>query len=129
MCLRTTAGIIGALPILTAFSFDSWVFENRNGPSKAYAFARGETLKLPPLNKAGQGSRPITIDRPLDFAAVTDHAEQRVVLLTGFTPFSHCIGAFIRNHDVGKQHSSKYRHDPDQIFASTHRLFRVAGEI
>ena len=65
----------GALHIHTDYSFDSSVFDNRNGPEEAYAFARGGPALLPPLDENGRGTREVIIDRPLDFAAVTDHAE------------------------------------------------------
>ncbi len=42
-------------------------------PADAYRFARGETIHLPPLDGDGNLTRPVTLARPLDFAAVTDH--------------------------------------------------------
>lgn len=59
----------------TAYSFDAYTFDVRNDPHDAYRFARGETLMLPPLDDAGEGTRPARISAPLDFAAVTDHSE------------------------------------------------------
>ena len=44
-------------------------------PDDAYRFAKSEVLGLAPFNEQGQPTRQIRIDRPLDFAAVTDHAE------------------------------------------------------
>jgi len=65
----------GDLHVHTAFSFDSYAFEVRNTPRDAYRFARGESLALPPLDANGRGTQMLRLDRPLDFAAVTDHAE------------------------------------------------------
>lgn len=65
----------GDLHVHTALSFDSWVFDLRPLPDGAYRFARGEALLLPPLDAEGRGTQEVRIDRPLDFAAVTDHAE------------------------------------------------------
>jgi len=62
----------GDLHVHTAFSFDAWVYDVQTGPADAYAFARGEALALP-LPDGGSLSRSLA--RPLDFAAVTDHAE------------------------------------------------------
>ncbi len=59
----------------TAFSFDAWTYDVRTTPAEAYRFARGETIKLQPLDANGVGTTEVHIDRPLDFAAVTDHAE------------------------------------------------------
>ena len=47
----------------------------RTHPNDAYRFALGETVMLPPLNSAGQGTRPARISRPLDFLGVTDHGD------------------------------------------------------
>lgn len=66
----------GALHIHTSLSFDAWVFGNINGPEQAYAYARGEPIISG--SEDGNGPPPVRlqIDRPLDFAAVTDHSEQ-----------------------------------------------------
>jgi len=65
----------GDLHVHTSFSFDSYSFDVRNTPRDAYRFARGETLSLPPLDESGNPTQSLRLDRPLDFAAVTDHAE------------------------------------------------------
>jgi hypothetical protein len=65
----------GDLHVHTAFSFDAWTYDVRTTPADAYRFARGETIYLPPLGADGKGTTPVRLDRPLDFAAVTDHAE------------------------------------------------------
>ncbi|MDH5738390.1 MAG: DUF3604 domain-containing protein, partial [Gammaproteobacteria bacterium] len=58
----------GDLHVHTALSFDSYLFGNRNGLDEAYRFASGESLEL----ASGEALR---ISRPLDFVALTDHAE------------------------------------------------------
>lgn len=58
----------GDLHAHTAWSLDAYAFGAVATPADAYAFARGQELRL----ANGEMTR---IDRPLDFAAVTDHAE------------------------------------------------------
>jgi hypothetical protein len=65
----------GDLHVHTTYSFDAHAFEVRTTPAQAYGFARGEPVALPPLDAQGNGTRMLRIDRPLDFAAVTDHSE------------------------------------------------------
>jgi hypothetical protein len=65
----------GELHLHTALSFDAYPFEVRAKPDDAYAFAQGVELALPPFDREDRGDRILRIDRPLDFAAVTDHAE------------------------------------------------------
>jgi hypothetical protein len=57
----------GDLHVHTAYSLDAYAFGSIATPKEAYAFARGQPLRL------GNGEMA-AIDRPLDFAAVTDHA-------------------------------------------------------
>jgi len=65
----------GDLHIHTSYSMDAYIFDTRLDPEDAYRFARGEIRMLPPLDANGQGTVPLQIGRPLDFAAVTDHAD------------------------------------------------------
>ena len=44
-------------------------------PRDAYRFARGEASASSPTTPTGTPLRTLQLDRPLDFAAVTDHAE------------------------------------------------------
>jgi hypothetical protein len=65
----------GDLHVHTTYSFDAHIFDVRTTPEQAYRFARGEPVSLPPLDADGQGTQVLRLERPLDFAAVTDHSE------------------------------------------------------
>ena len=58
----------GDLHVHSSLSFDSYIFGNRYGLEETYNFAKGEPMQ----NMFGE---TMQISRPLDFAAVTDHAE------------------------------------------------------
>lgn len=64
----------GDLHVHTAISMDAYSYGARLRPEDAYRFARGERVMVGPLDESGRGTLPFEIDRPLDFAAVTDHA-------------------------------------------------------
>ncbi len=59
----------------TALSHETWILDVRSTTADAYRFAGGESILLPPLGEDGQGTRTARLERPLDFAAVTDHGE------------------------------------------------------
>jgi len=65
----------GDLHVHTSFSHDASTQGTRNGPRDAYRFARGEELGIQPYDDQGHALRHLKLERPLDFAAVTDHAE------------------------------------------------------
>lgn len=65
----------GDLHIHTTYSLDANTQGTVLKPADAYRFARGEALGLQPYDANGEPTRRAQLDRPLDFAAVTDHAE------------------------------------------------------
>jgi hypothetical protein len=72
-CSDYTAGDLnlywGDLHVHTALSLDAYAYGTTATPADAYAFARGGELTL------GDKTTKIRLQRPLDFTAVTDHAE------------------------------------------------------
>ena len=71
--LRTP--FFGDLHVHTRFSLDASTQGTRNRPADAYRFARGERVGIQPFDADAKPLRHIQLERPLDFAAVTDHAE------------------------------------------------------
>jgi hypothetical protein len=66
----------GDLHVHTAFSMDAVLVGVRAQPRRAYAFAKGASIPLSPQGRGLFGSATeAQLERPLDFAAVTDHAE------------------------------------------------------
>jgi Protein of unknown function (DUF3604) len=65
----------GDLHVHTALSFDAATQDTRNRPADAYRFARGEAVGVQPYAADGRPLRTVRLRRPLDFTAVTDHAE------------------------------------------------------
>lgn len=64
----------GELHVHSSLSMDAWLWDVRNGPDETFRFAKGEETFLPPLDEAGNPTRPARLERPIDFASLTDHA-------------------------------------------------------
>ncbi|MEE2665848.1 MAG: DUF3604 domain-containing protein [Myxococcota bacterium] len=67
--------LFGDTHVHTAYSFDASVQDTRNTPRDAYRFARGERLGIQPYDREGNAARSAQLRRPLDWTAVSDHAE------------------------------------------------------
>ena len=70
----------GEMHLHTTISLDAWIFGTKVTPDQAYRFGRGETIMVPAVQLLEQGirtSQDVAARRawPLDFMAVTDHAE------------------------------------------------------
>jgi hypothetical protein len=70
----------GDLHLHTTYSNDAWSWGTKVTPAMAYAFAKGEAVKVPAIqvrSEEGILAGDVTVRRswPLDFMAVTDHAE------------------------------------------------------
>jgi len=89
----------------TGLSIDAVIGDDRSGPREAYTFAKGGAIDLPPYDASGKATRTAQLRRPLDFAAVTDHAEgfdlDYICKTTGVTGHDSTQCTAIRN-DVGK---------------------------
>ncbi len=59
----------------SSLSWDAFGYDVRTSMDEAYAFAKGESVWLPPLDGTGKGTRQAQIDRPLDFVGLSDHIE------------------------------------------------------
>lgn len=65
----------GDLHVHSTYSLDANTQGTLITPHQSYRFARGEKLDIQPYDEEGNSLRSAQLARPLDFAAVTDHAE------------------------------------------------------
>jgi len=89
----------GDTHVHTAYSSDAVFAGTREDPRSAYRFAKGEAIGLPPYDAIGDPTRFAQLRRPLDFTAVTDHAEQfgeiQICLTPGYPGYdsAECVAA------------------------------------
>jgi hypothetical protein len=107
----------GDLHVHTALSLDANLQGTRLRPVDSYRFARGERVDLPPYDAAGKATRTLMLERPLDFLAVSDHAEFLGLVTT-------CLSPSAPGYDSAT--CAGYRDAPDTAFYSLN--LRIAGE-
>ena len=73
--------LFGDLHVHTSWSLDAYTGGNRLGPNTAYRFAKGDKVEL---QNGSEAQLPI----PLDFVALTDHAENFEILGCTMSPDS-----------------------------------------
>lgn len=71
--LRTA--FYGDTHVHTKYSLDASTQDTRTTPAQAYQFAKGARIGIQPWTGEGKALRSMQLQRPLDFTAVTDHAE------------------------------------------------------
>ncbi|TNF35678.1 MAG: DUF3604 domain-containing protein [Deltaproteobacteria bacterium] len=111
--------LFGDLHVHTALSLDANLEGTRLRPLDAYRFAKGEEVGLPPYDAAGVAGRTLRLARPLDFAAVTDHAEFLGTVSACATPGSP---------PYDDAQCELIRDDPDTAFVAVNVYLAFEGE-
>lgn len=104
----------GDLHVHTKYSLDANTQDTRNGPHEAYRFSLGERIGVQPYDADGNPTRFTQLSRPLDFAAVTDHAEF-------FGETEICTNPAVAGYNSPE--CLAYRGNPEQAFIA----FNLAG--
>ena len=103
----------GDLHLHTGWSFDAWgMYGMQTTPAEAYQFASGEAIDF-------MGHR-VQARRPLDFVAVTDHAEYLAVLNELDDPESE-----LSLSEFGE----RFREHPFQAFGAIHHAYTQDGPL
>jgi len=111
----------GDLHVHTSFSLDASTMGTRTRPEDAYRFAWGERIGIQPFDTNGRPMRSVRLERPIDFAAVTDHAEligeTRICNSPGLTGYDSLVCRIYRSwprvayYWMNLQASRGIRHD------------------
>lgn len=95
----------GETHIHTSWSFDAYTFGNlKTGPEDAYKYAIGQPIEHP-------GGYKVQITRPLDFMAVTDHAEY-----VGIAPLANDPNSDISKLPVAEKLQVRSKEDIQRVY-------------
>jgi hypothetical protein len=109
----------GDTHVHTAASLDANLQGTRLRPHDAYRFARGETVGIQPYDMNGQAERSLHIGRPLDFVALSDHAEFLGTIYTCENPSSPGY-----SDDL----CQKFRSDPNGTYYNLNALIAFGSD-
>ncbi len=112
---RERSVFFGDLHIHSSLSLDAYLFGVRAGPEDAYTYAKGGTISH------GAGYE-IRLSEPLDFAAVTDHAEY-LGMFEAMDPDLPLSGGALRSTLLDRN-----RFSASWLFLSTMREFFIPGQ-
>ncbi len=107
----------GDTHVHTRLSLDANLQGNRLSPMDAYRFARGEEIGIQPYDADGNPLRRLRLSRPLDFVAVSDHAEFLGLVQT-------CLDSSAEGYD--SRTCTQYREDPDAAFLTLNFALTLA---
>ena len=107
--------LFGETHLHTTFSFDAYIFGNRNDPEAAYRFAKGEAIDHP-------GGFKMQLQKPLDFQAVTDHA-----MYLGMVPAMFDTSTQVSNHPVAQ--ALREAQSPIERRDAFQQLFPYIGQL
>lgn len=99
----------GDLHVHTSWSFDAFIYNVRTTPEDAYRFAKGEKINH-------VSGKEIQLHRPLDFMAVTDHAEYMGIMNLMIE----------ESHPLSKTDFAKQINNPDRT--ASRQAFGVIGQ-
>ena len=95
----------GETHVHTSWSFDAYIFGNTTaGPEDAYKYALGQPIDHP-------GGYKVKISRPLDFLAVTDHAEY-----AGVIPSANDANSAISKLPIAEQLKVRGKEDMQRVY-------------
>ena len=106
----TRTAYFGDTHVHTAASLDANLQGTRLRAAEAYRFARGDELGVQPYDADGNSLRTLRIGRPLDFVALSDHAE-----FLGTTPGFTSETRFPGHGGVGSSARDRVEPVPDII--------------
>jgi len=120
----------GDLHIHTGYSYDASSYGLKTTPEDAYRYARGEVLAIPPFDENGRPQGRTQLAVPLDFAAVTDHAEFFGETTLCSDPSGDVYNEpgcrYLRGEDIDTRSLSPFI--PPLLSASPKRLPEICGE-
>jgi hypothetical protein len=106
------------------------LFGTRNRPDDAYAFARGQEIRVAQRMVRPASGMPAQLERPLDFAAVTDHAENLGAVSLCMTPGSPAYDTpdcqFVRS-DLPTDSMASFSSELTKVFHTMYRSEQICG--